>query len=171
MRRHGASIRRYRLDAHRPAVQGAVAHPRQVCQQAARRETRRLGPLPLCGLAARAAHPQRFLGSRDLQEQGTGRAPRTEKPLDHLQRLLSGYRGHDDHLLVQGDRSLLGLRSCRCRRTACAGRSLGRKYGPCFRQGLLRQQYQTAAVGSLRQYRRAVVRRAAESLREAHFVR
>ena len=130
-----------------------------------------MGPLPLCRLAARAAYPQRFLGPRDLQEQGAGPAPRAGKPLDHFQRLLSGHRGHDDHVFVQGDRSLLGLRTRSRRRASRAGGRLGRKSGPRLRQGLLRQQHPPAAVGASRQHRRAVVRRAAESLREAHFVR
>ena len=171
MCRHGTRVRRHGLGPVRSAVQDAVARAGALCQAADRRETRRVGALPLRRLDARAADAQGLLGSRDLQEPGFGRAARAGEPLDHVQRLLSGHRRHDVHLLVQGDRSLFGLRPRRGGRTARAGGGVGRKYGPCLRQGLLGQRHPPAAVGSLRQYRRALVRGAAEPLCQADLLR
>ena len=171
MRRHGTHVRRHRLAARRPAAQGAVAHPRPLRPAAARSETRRLGPLPFQRLDARTAHPQGFVGPRDLPQQGPCRAPGPREPLDHLQRILSGHRRHDDDLLVQGDRGVQRLRARRGRREAHPGRRLGRKHRPGLRQGVLRQPHSAAALGALRQYRRPVVRPSARPVRAADLVR
>ena len=135
-----------------PQCKTPLAHPREICPQAARSETRRIRSLPVLRLDARAAYPQGLLGARHLQKQGACRPPRAGKPLDHVQRLLSGHRRHDVYLFVQGDRGLFGLRACRRTRGSRPCGRLGGQYGPRLRQGVFRQQYQAAPVGALRQY-------------------
>ena len=172
MREDRPRVRRRRLDARRSAVQGAVARAHRLPEKTDRSQVRRLRPLQIRRLAARKTHARRIGRARYIQERGSGGKARARKPIYNAQRLLPLARCDDDHLLVQGDRGIQRMRPHRrASRRQGAGRSLGRQYGTRLRQGMLREQHTPAAGGALRQSVGALVRKAAQSLRQAHRMR
>ena len=158
MRRYGAAVRRRRLDARRSLLQNPFDDPHSLRRPADRRAPRQLRLLQILRLAAGPPHVAGFERTRNLQKQRSGRLPRPEKPLYHLQRLLSRDRREDDDLLFQGDRSIQRLRPHPRGRQPDSGGRLGRQYGARLRQSLLGQQHSAAVVGARREHLGALVR-------------